>query len=30
LTGQPEEIRQDFRRAMGLDAEVPRDVRSPG
>ena len=30
LTGQPEEIRQAFRRAMGLDAEVPRDVRSPG
>ena len=30
LTGQPEEIRQAFRRAMGIDAEVPRDVRSPG
>ena len=30
LTGQPEEIRAAFRRAMGLDAEVPRDVRSPG
>jgi len=30
LTGQPEEIRQAFRRAMGLDAEVPRGVRSPG
>ena len=28
--GQPEEIRQAFHRAMGLDAEVPRDVRSPG
>jgi len=30
LTGQPEEIRQAFRRAMGIDAEAPRDVRSPG
>ena len=30
LTGQPEEIRQAFRRAMGVDAEVSRDVRSPG
>jgi hypothetical protein len=30
LTGQPEKIRQAFRRAMGIDAEVPRDVRSPG
>ena len=30
LTGQPEEIRQAFRRAMGLDAEVARDVRSRG
>jgi 5,5'-dehydrodivanillate O-demethylase len=30
LTGQPEEIRQAFRRAMGLDVEAPRDVRSPG
>jgi hypothetical protein len=29
LTGQPEEIRQAFRQAMGIDAEVPRDIRSP-
>jgi hypothetical protein len=29
LTGQPEEIRLAFCRAMGFDAEVPRDVRSP-
>jgi hypothetical protein len=30
LTGQPEEIRQAFRRAMGLEAEAPQDVRLPG
>jgi len=30
LTGQPEEIRQAFRRAMGIDAEVPRGASSPG
>ncbi|HXV47289.1 MAG TPA: hypothetical protein VEB61_00710, partial [Candidatus Binatia bacterium] len=29
LTGQPEEIRQAFRRAMGFDTEIPPDVRSP-
>jgi hypothetical protein len=30
LTGRPEEIQEAFRRAMGVDAEVPRDIRSPG